>query len=184
MTRFNDTDEAALAAHEKAMMAWEARKRGATLDQAAKLAGYANRGAAHNAITKLKAAQQATASAEMVELESDRLDYYLFQLDASIRKGDPRAIMAAVRVSERRAKLLGLDDFERRMAEDRERRTAIEERDARAVATATVNVLRQLELRPDQMELARELMRAQLTPLTGGRDVIPGELEDTPDAAQ
>lgn len=178
MTRFNNTDEASLAATEKALKAWEARKHGATLEQAARIAGFANRGAAHNAITNLKRSQQVTASAEMVEMESDRLDYYLFQLDAQIRKGDVRAISAALKVSERRAKLLGLDDFERRMAEVNERKVAIDERDARAVATALANVLRKLELGPDQMDLARALVRAELTPLAGGHDVITGELED------
>ncbi len=180
MTKFNNTDAAALESTEKAMKVWEARKRGATLDQAAKVAGYANRGAAHNAISSLKRSQQATASAEMVELEADRLDYYLFQLDAAIRKGDVKAIMAALKISERRAKLLGLDDFERRMAEEAEKKAAIEERDVRAVALAMANVLRKLELDPDKMTLARELLRAELSPLAASPAVIQGELADHP----
>lgn len=178
MTKFNNTDEAALAATEKALMAWEARKRGATLDQAAKVAGYANRGAAHNAIMKLKSSREQTASAEMVALEEDRLDYYLFQLDAAIRKGDVKAIMAALKVSERRSKLLGLDDFERRMAELNERKVAVDERDARAVALALANVLRKLELDPEKMALARQLVRAELSPLTPRGEVIQGEVTD------
>jgi hypothetical protein len=178
MTRFNNTDEASLEGTEKALMAWEARKRGATLDQAAKIAGYANRGAAHNAITSLKRSYQVEASAEMVKLEEDRLDYYLFQLDAAIRKGDVKAILAAVKIQERRSKLLGLDDFERRMAELNERKIAIEERDVRAVALAMANVLRKLELDPDQMATARALVRAELAPLAGSPDVIRGELDN------
>lgn len=184
MTRFNNTDEASLEATEKALKAWEARKHGATLEQAARIAGFANRGAAHNAITGLKRAYQTAASAEMVELEADRLDYYLFQLDGAIRKGDTKAITAALKVSERRSKLLGLDDFERRMAEVNERKVAIDERDARAVATALANVLRKLELDPEKMDLARALVRAELTPLAGGHDVIRGELDAPADAAQ
>jgi hypothetical protein len=178
MTRFNNTDEAALAATEKALMAWEARKRGATLEQAAKIAGYANRGAAHNAIAKLKSSLEQTASAEMVALEEDRLDYYLFQLDGAIRKGDVKAIGAALKVSERRAKLRGLDDFERRMAEVNERKMALAERDAVAVATMLANVVRRLELDPEKMTLARQLIKAELTTLGASNDVIQGELHD------
>lgn len=178
MTKFNNTDEAALAATEKALMVWEARKRGATLDQAAKIAGLANRGAAHNALKKLKQSLEQTASAEMVELEEARLDYYLFQLDSKIRKGDVPAIGMAIKVSERRSKLLGLDDFERRMAELQERKVAVDERDARAVALALANVVRKLELEPAKMTLARELIRAELSPLAPGHDVIRGELDD------
>jgi hypothetical protein len=125
----------------------------------------------------LKKGFKSEATAEMVALEEDRLDYYLFQLDAAIRKGDVKAILAAVKVQERRSKLLGLDDFERRMAEVNERKVAVDERDARAVAVALANVLRKLELDPDKMALARQLVRAELAPLTTSADVIQGEVE-------
>jgi DNA-binding CsgD family transcriptional regulator len=51
-----------------------------------------------------------TAKAERLrDLEARRLDRYTRMLEPGILDGDPRAILAAVRLMERRAKLLGLD---------------------------------------------------------------------------
>ena len=44
-----------------------------------------------------------------LELELQRLDYYLERLSSAIDEGDCKAISVAVKISERRAKLLGLD---------------------------------------------------------------------------
>lgn len=176
MTKFSETDDAALEGTEKARMAWEARKQGATLDQAAKVAGYANRGAAHNAIMNLKRHLQMEAAEELVALEEERLDSYLFALRGGIKAGDPKAINAAVNISARRAKLRGLDDFERRMAELNERKVAMEERDAVAVATAMANVIRKLELAPEQVQLARQLVVNELQALGTKPQVVQGEL--------
>ena len=44
-----------------------------------------------------------------LELELQRLDYYLERLSDAIEAGDTKAISTAVRISERRCKLLGLD---------------------------------------------------------------------------
>lgn len=176
MTRFNPHDGAALEGTEKAVKAWEARKLGATLAQAAKVAGYANRGAAHNAISTLKRGLQIEAAEEMVAMESERLDGYLFALATKIKAGDEKAINTAIKISERRAKLLGLDDFERRMAEVNERKMALQERDAVAVATMMANVIRKLELDPDKTGLARELVMAELKALGTASQTIEGEL--------
>jgi hypothetical protein len=46
---------------------------------------------------------------EVRSLEISRLDSYLSTIWAAIGKGDTRAIAAAIRISERRARLLGLD---------------------------------------------------------------------------
>ena len=43
------------------------------------------------------------------DLEARRLDQLTVALTPGIRAGDPRAVIAAVRVMERRAKLFGLD---------------------------------------------------------------------------
>lgn len=42
-------------------------------------------------------------------IESERLDVYLDRLKVRIDKGDTHAIQTAIRISERRSKLLGLD---------------------------------------------------------------------------
>jgi hypothetical protein len=46
---------------------------------------------------------------ELRALENARLDSYLSALGPSIELGDPKAIAVAVRISERRAKMAGLD---------------------------------------------------------------------------
>ena len=51
--------------------------------------------------------------AEARELSLRRLDDFLVGLVAKIRAGDARAVMAGVRVEERRARLLGLDPPQR-----------------------------------------------------------------------
>lgn len=178
MTKFTNTDGNALEGTEKALKAWEARKLGATLDQAAKVAGYANRGAAHNAIASLKRSLQMEAAEELVAMEEERLDHYLFALAPAIKTGDTQAINTAIKISERRAKLRGLDDFERRMAELSERKVAVEERDAVAVATAMANVIRKLELAPEQSQLARQLVIHELQALGTKPQVIRGELSE------
>jgi transcriptional regulator with XRE-family HTH domain len=51
----------------------------------------------------------APAADDLRKLESERLDHLWAALVPGIGVGDPRAILAAVKVSERRSKLLGLD---------------------------------------------------------------------------
>ena len=53
-------------------------------------------------------------SNELRELEVQRLDEFLRALWPKIQSGNPRAIETALKVSERRAKLLGLDAPEKR----------------------------------------------------------------------
>jgi hypothetical protein len=51
----------------------------------------------------------AIAADDLRRIEAERLDALTAALAPAIAKGDPRSIEAAVRISERRAKLLGLD---------------------------------------------------------------------------
>lgn len=44
-----------------------------------------------------------------VQQELDRLDHYLVSLSPRVDRGEPRAIEVAIKVGERRAKLLGID---------------------------------------------------------------------------
>lgn len=57
-----------------------------------------------------------------------------------------------------------------------ERRTAISERDALAMATALANVVRKLELDPARLQLARELITAELKALGSSPTAVQGEL--------
>jgi hypothetical protein len=51
----------------------------------------------------------AEAAEDVRELETQRLDAMLFALRTKIKQGDVRAIDTAIRIADRRAKLLGLD---------------------------------------------------------------------------
>lgn len=59
-------------------------------------------------LLELRAQVQADA-AEVRDMELQRCDEMILGLWPAVRRGEPKSIMAAVRVAERRAKLLGLD---------------------------------------------------------------------------
>lgn len=59
-------------------------------------------------LEKMRTQSQETVN-EIINLETLRLDTYLQNLKDNILKGDVRSIEAALKIGERRAKLLGLD---------------------------------------------------------------------------
>lgn len=59
------------------------------------------------------ARELAFETGELRELESQRLDNYLIKLHAGIEMGDPKSINAAVRITEVRARLYGLNEPEK-----------------------------------------------------------------------
>src|SRR5262249_22712876 len=67
---------------------------------------------AHNDVTRsladLKAIEQKEAE-DLRQLMCLRFDRWLDRLDAKIEKGDAKAIQTAIKIEERRARLLGLD---------------------------------------------------------------------------
>lgn len=85
------------------------RQRGLTYGEIAERIGYANSSVAYKAVM-LELKRQMREPAEQVrELEIDRLDRMLLALQPKIDAGDTRAIDTALRIMERRARLLGLD---------------------------------------------------------------------------
>lgn len=68
-------------------------------------------GTVHNRIRSEINARVAPLADELLEIELDRLDRWLVRLDAQIESGFAvaRNVEVAIRVSERRSKLLGLD---------------------------------------------------------------------------
>ena len=67
---------------------------------------------AHSLVASAMAAERegiSQAKADYVELELTRLDKYLGVLAKKIEGGDVRAVDTALKVADRRAKLLGLD---------------------------------------------------------------------------
>lgn len=85
---------------------------GATYQQIADELGYANRGTVHRLVTEALAeqwAEGATDRNQLLHRELARLERMTRALWPDVVQGKPDAIHAALRVADRRAKLLGLD---------------------------------------------------------------------------
>ena len=94
---------------EKQRRCLDLRRAGVTYDVIAEQVGYSNAGAAYNAVrSALRATLQEPAN-EVRELEVDRLDRLERALWPAALNGDQGAIDRILRISERRARLLGLD---------------------------------------------------------------------------
>lgn len=101
----------ALRARENRVQAVQLRKLGySTYYIADKL------GVTHQAVSKMLgvalkelAEEQRNSTEELRALENARLDHYLEKLDDRVEEGDIIAINTSIRISERRAKLNGLD---------------------------------------------------------------------------
>ena len=85
------------------------RVAGASYDQIAQALGYSNRSGAWHAIEQalLKTIQE--PADQIRQLEVARLDRWLFNIDAQIRAGSLEAVSVGLKISARRATLLGLD---------------------------------------------------------------------------
>lgn len=84
---------------------------GMSYAEIAKQTGISRQGAykaVQTALDEIRASYRETA-AEVLELELDRLDEMTRALSGKVGYGDPQAVTAALRVMDRRAKLLGLD---------------------------------------------------------------------------
>src|SRR6202022_3617223 len=84
------------------------KRQGHTECEIARRSGVSQQ-AVSKAVLKYVRNLPALAADDLRRLEAERLDALSAALAPAIAKGDPRSIEAAVRISERRAKLLGLD---------------------------------------------------------------------------
>lgn len=94
---------------EKQAKALELVKQGFNTRQVAEKLGYAGKQGAHYLITKALQELVRQPAEEVRAVCVARLDGWLTKLTKKIDKGDPRAILTALKIEERRAKLLGLD---------------------------------------------------------------------------
>jgi len=105
-----DSQTGRVKAHDRHLQALELRKAGATYQAIAHQLGYASPRGAHKAVASaLKATLREPADA-LRELELARLDCALLAIWRRVQSGDDKAIDRLVRIMERRAKLLGLDE--------------------------------------------------------------------------
>lgn len=98
-------------ARELDLQVLELRKAGGTFEQIGRQLGKSH-GAVHKAFLRAMAAhreelQQSVAEARAIEVA--RLDHMLLKLWPAVNKGDQNAIHRALKVCERRSRLLGLD---------------------------------------------------------------------------
>jgi len=99
-----------ITAVERQRKALELRKQGKAYGDIAAECGYKSASGAHAAVrTALRKTLHEPAD-ELRQIENARLDAMLEALWPSIRQGDAKAIAAGVKISERRARLNGLDE--------------------------------------------------------------------------
>lgn len=93
----------------KQMQALELRKAGVSYVRIAEVLGYASGSGAHKAVASaLKKTLQEPAD-DLRTLEIERLDAMLSAIWASVKQGQYGAIDRAIKIMERKAKLLGMD---------------------------------------------------------------------------
>lgn len=99
-----------LQAVEKERQVIELRRAGATFDDIARAVGYKEPSGAHAAYKRaLKRTLTDAGTEELREQELDRLDRMQRAVWPKVMQGDVQAITAALRLMDRRARLLGLD---------------------------------------------------------------------------
>lgn len=94
--------------HEQVMRAYELRRDGMSYKDIAKVLGIAH-GTARNWIVAELERTAAEPREEVRKIEVERLDYLYSKLKPRIDQGESQAINSALKVMDRRAKLLGLD---------------------------------------------------------------------------
>jgi hypothetical protein len=103
------TSEKRLTAVERQRAALELRKAGKSYEAIAQELGYGGPSSAHNAVkAALRKTLQEPAD-DLRALEVARMDAMLDGLWPKVLDGNPRAVEVAIKVLERRARLLGLD---------------------------------------------------------------------------
>ena len=140
MTRHPDQ-----SAVEREARVLEARAAGESFDRIAVKVGYADRGAAHKAYLRaLRRIVEPTVH-EIRALEQERLDRLQAAVWGRAETGDIASITVCLRISERRARLLGLDQSERQAGH----RVTLAEHQAHLLASGIEWLFTQLGLEQD-----------------------------------
>lgn len=105
----SNTSERMITAAERQVQALALRKAGVSYEQIASALGYASGSGAYQAVHRALRKMLKEPAEEVRDLEVARLDEMLRALWPGVQAGEPKKVLAALRVMERRAKLLGLD---------------------------------------------------------------------------
>ena len=172
-------EQAAVIARELQVL--ELRRAGMTFQQIADEVGYADRSNAHAAYKRAIARAFQQPAAEVRELEADRLDRLQLAVWARALRGDLAAVDRVLKISERRARLLGLDHADGIA----ERQLQLEQDKVRLVAVAFGRALDAVDLTAEQREqmtrVLLEELRAEAAAASAQQDdpgpgVVAGEV--------
>ena len=98
-----------IAGYEKDQRALELRKEGHSYESISEQLGYSTRSASYKAVMRRLREVDRPAVSMLRELEVQRLDAMLYAVWDNVLQGDTNAVTTALRISERRSRLLGLD---------------------------------------------------------------------------
>jgi hypothetical protein len=100
-----------IRARDRSTMALELRRDGLSYDAIGRTLGITRQGAWKLVQARFAELREQTAetATDVRDQQLHRLDAMLYALRGKVKRGDPRAIDSALRIEDRRAKLLGLD---------------------------------------------------------------------------
>ena len=98
-----------IEAYEKDQHALELRKEGHTYESISEQLGYSTPSASYKAVMRRLKEVDRPAVSMLRELEVQRLDAMLYAVWNDVLQGDAGAVSTALKISERRSRLLGLD---------------------------------------------------------------------------
>ena len=98
-----------LQGHKKDQRALELRQEGHSYESISEQLGYSTRSASYKAVMRRLRDVDRPAVSMLRELEVQRLDAMLYAVWDDVLQGDANAVHTALRISERRSRLLGLD---------------------------------------------------------------------------
>lgn len=130
----------------------ELRLMGWSMEDIGKDVGW-HKSTVSRAITKAMTEVIAEPAEAIVEQELQRLDAMLAGLWPRATTGNVRAVEGVLQIMNRRAKYLGLDDFDKRLLELAERRQALDEAQGAMVYALMNRVFDRLDLTPEQRAL-------------------------------
>lgn len=150
--KISKTRAATIERHGKAL---DLRRAGLSLDVIAKQLGYGSRASVSRALSSELKRVVTEPAEDLLKMEIERMDRLRAGHWTKAVGGDVASANIVLKVSERVAKLRGLDDYERRMAEVAERKQALDEQQAALMAAAMAALIGRLNLTPEQMTIAR-----------------------------
>lgn len=152
---------------------------GATWDAVAQECGWGSRGAAYHAVHRELEKRKQQPLDDLLQLELAKLNAVEKELlpRAADAQADEKIIGAWVRLQAQRAKLLGLNDYERRSIELAEKRASLDETQSRLVFEFMNRVFNRLELTEAQRALLPTVVPEELGKITAPEPIDMGELD-------